>query len=94
MKVRSNQAKIIGGFTRVISYLVALVTLVVVTTGEAWAANVTIAWDAPTTNADGTPLTDLQNYKVAIGPSSTNYTTFIPGVAGSPYVVANLGVGT
>ncbi len=28
------------------------------------AADITLAWDAPTTNADGTPLTDLAGYKI------------------------------
>jgi hypothetical protein len=36
--------------------------------------SVTLTWDAPTTNADGTPLTDLAGYKVYYGTSSGNYT--------------------
>ena len=36
--------------------------------------SVTLAWDAPTTNADGTPLTDLAGYKVYYGTASGNYT--------------------
>lgn len=37
--------------------------------------SVTLSWDAPTTNADGTPLTDLAGYKVYDGRSSGVYTT-------------------
>lgn len=39
------------------------------------AANKTkLSWTAPTTNMDGTPLTDLGGYKVYCGPSSRVYT--------------------
>ena len=33
-----------------------------------------LEWDPPTTNEDGTPLTDLKGYKLYYGPSSGNYT--------------------
>jgi len=36
--------------------------------------SVTLAWDAPTTNADGTPLTDLAGYNVYDGETSGIYT--------------------
>ncbi len=35
---------------------------------------VTLVWDAPTTNADGTPLTDLAGYKIYYGQRSGIYT--------------------
>ncbi|NOZ80680.1 MAG: hypothetical protein GXP63_03320 [DPANN group archaeon] len=35
--------------------------------------NAKLQWDAPTTNEDGTPLTDLKGYKVYFGPSSGDY---------------------
>jgi hypothetical protein len=38
--------------------------------GEPTTASVTIAWDAPTTNADGTPLTDLAGYRIYFGTAS------------------------
>ncbi|MEW6002341.1 MAG: SBBP repeat-containing protein, partial [Nitrospirota bacterium] len=34
----------------------------------------TLTWDAPTTNVDGTPLTDLAGYKIYYGTLSHNYT--------------------
>jgi len=37
----------------------------------------TLAWDASTTNADGTPLTDLAGYKVYYGNSSGSYTVSV-----------------
>ena len=36
--------------------------------------NAKLTWDPPTTNEDGTPLTDLAGYKLYYGPSSANYT--------------------
>jgi Fibronectin type III domain len=40
----------------------------------AFAGTITLAWDAPTTNTDGTPLTDLAGYKIYYGPTSGSYT--------------------
>ena len=36
---------------------------------------VTLAWDAPTTNSDGSELNDLSGYKIYYGTSSGSYTT-------------------
>ena len=38
---------------------------------------VTLTWTAPTTNADGTPLTDLAGYKVYYGTESGNYSNMV-----------------
>ncbi len=37
-------------------------------------SSVTLTWDAPTTNSDGSPLTDLDRYKIYYGLGSGNYT--------------------
>lgn len=37
----------------------------------------TLSWTPPTTNADGTPLTDLAGFKVYYGTSSQNYTAVV-----------------
>lgn len=39
------------------------------------AVNVTLSWETPTTNADGTPLTDLGGYKVYYGNTTRTYGT-------------------
>ncbi len=36
---------------------------------------INLAWDAPTTNVDGTPLTDLAGYKVYVGTAPGTYGT-------------------
>lgn len=41
---------------------------------NAYPAQATLSWNAPTTNVDGSPLTDLAGYKVYYGTSSGNYT--------------------
>jgi hypothetical protein len=38
---------------------------------------VTLAWDAPTNNVDGSPLTDLAGYKVYFGHSSRTYSAYM-----------------
>ena len=52
----------------------------------------TLSWTPPTTNADGTPLTDLAGYKISWGTSSGSYTNSVtinnPGI--SSYFLDNL----
>ena len=43
-------------------YLITIIALLFAI--SAYGADVQLAWDEPTTNADGTPLTDLAGYKV------------------------------
>lgn len=38
------------------------------------AGDATLSWDAPTTNTDGTPLTDLAGYKIYCSKTSGGYT--------------------
>ena len=45
-------------------------------------ADITLSWDAPTTNVDGTPLTDLAGYKI--------YHGIVSGVYDSPTDVHNV----
>jgi hypothetical protein len=53
-----------------------------------------LAWDAPTTNTDGSPLTDLAGYKIYYGTSSGNYTTIIDVGNVTTYFINNLVLGT
>lgn len=47
----------------------------------------TLAWSAPTTNADGTPLTGLAGYKVYYGTTPGVYTSIVVGDVSSYQVV-------
>ena len=61
---------------------------------ESASGNATLTWDAPTTNADGTALTDLAGYKVYYGTASGSYTTTIDAGNVTTYTVGNLFSGT
>ncbi len=61
---------------------------------EVYAYDVTLTWDAPTTNADGTPLTDLAGYKVYYGTSSRDYTKTIDVGNTTTYQITGLSGGT
>ena len=56
--------------------------------------SVTLAWDAPATNTDGTALTDLAQYKVRYGTSSGTYTTTVSVTGGTTTTLTNLAPGT
>jgi uncharacterized protein YjdB len=67
----------------------ATLTVTAITTGSA-----TLSWNAPTTNTDGTPLTDLAGYKLYMGTSSGNYTTVVNIGNVTTYTLSNLAPGT
>jgi hypothetical protein len=58
-------------------------------------SNVTLSWQAPTQNADGTPLVDLKGYKVHYGAESKTYsdTIQVANAGITTYVVQNLEAG-
>ena len=58
------------------------------------AAQVTLSWDPPTTNVDGSPLTDLTGYKVYYGTASRNYPQVTDVKNVTSYSVSNLSDGT
>ena len=53
-----------------------------------------LTWEAPTTNENGDPLTDLEGYKVHYGTSTGNY-TYIADISNSTSAsISNLSPGT
>ena len=56
----------------------------------------TVSWDAPTTNNNGTPLTDLAGYRIYYGsnPEDLNHTVKIGTVGLQTYVIDDLEAGT
>ena len=57
--------------------------------------NVTLSWMPPTTNTDGTSLTNLSGYKIYYGSSATALSTSVNVSAGSSsYVITGLSAGT
>ena len=53
-------------------------------------SSITLNWTPPTTDTDGTPLTDLAGYKVYYGTSSGNYGTPINVGNVTTYTISNL----
>ena len=56
----------------------------------------TISWDAPTTNNNGTPLTDLAGYRIYYGssPEDLSHTVQIRSVGLQTYVIDDMEAGT
>ena len=54
----------------------------------------TLVWSAPTTNTDGTPLTDLAGYKVHYGTTHGSYSNTITVGNVTSYSINNLASGT
>lgn len=56
----------------------------------------TLAWEAPTTNTDGQPLTDLAGYRIYYGTDANNLTASVQlgSIGLQTYVVDDLGAGT
>ena len=50
----------------------------------------TLTWTAPTTNADGSPLTDLAGFKIHYGTSSGSYTQTIDAGNVTTYQVSSI----
>jgi hypothetical protein len=58
--------------------------------------SVTLNWTSPTTNTDGTPLRNLDAYRVFYGQASRNYTksVYVPAAATHSVVIEGLAAGT
>jgi len=56
----------------------------------------TISWEAPTTNTDGTPLTDLTGYRIYYGasPDKLGHSVQIKTIGLQTYVIDDLQSGT
>jgi len=51
---------------------------------------INLAWDAPTTNVDGSPLTDLAGYKVYVGTAPGTYGTSVNVGNVTTYILSGL----
>jgi hypothetical protein len=73
----------------------ALPAFSIVVTDANSQSNVTLSWQPPTENADGSALVDLKGYKVHYGPASKTYsdTIQVANAGLTTYVVQNLAAG-
>jgi hypothetical protein len=69
---------------------VLLAIIISLNASVAFASVVTLSWDAPTANADGTTLTDLAGYKVYYCTSSGDYSEYIDVGNVLSYMVSDL----
>lgn len=60
------------------------------------AGSATVSWEAPITNTDGTPLTDLAGYRIYYGsnPESLGHSVQIKTIGLQTYVIDDLQSGT
>jgi len=65
--------KLAGSLFSLYILLLLVCSMVFLSPRGTFAAQATLSWDAPTTNSDGTPLTDLAGYKVYCGIASRTY---------------------
>ena len=74
---------------------IAITLLSLLIGGEALslAASVQVSWQAPTTDANGSTLTDLAGYRVYYGTSAGQYSTTLPAGMATQVVIAGLAVG-
>lgn len=63
------------------------------TGGSGSADTVTLQWNPPTTNANGTPLLDLEGYRVYYGQKSGTYTYIIDVKDSDTVVIGGLSSG-
>jgi len=74
--------------------LITTFMVVLLVAAISFAYDVTLSWDPPTTNIDGTPITDLAGYKVYYGNSSGTYTSSIDVGNTTTYTITGLQPGT
>ncbi len=81
-------------FTLIVLPLVFSLTIFLVFLPQnVYAGQATLSWDAPTTNVDGSPLTDLAGYKIYYGTSSSNYSKVVDAGNVLTYVITDLNEG-
>lgn len=69
----------ITGWLGLIKKFLPVLAIVVVLAGLAYAASVTLSWNAPTTYTDGSPvaLSDIGGYKIYYGHATRTYTSIV-----------------
>jgi len=93
-----SAVKIPAVFSRIAFFALLLITMVAATlhTGAqtAQAAQASLSWNAPSTNSNGTPITDLAGYKLYVGNASRSYQQKLDMGKVTNYAVANLADGS
>jgi hypothetical protein len=69
---------------------ILLAAIIFLNASDLFAGSATLSWDPPTTNEDGTPLTDLAGYKIYYGTSSGNYSQSVDVGKVTTFTAGNL----
>ena len=77
-------------FRLIILFLLSLPLVFLLNPRPVHAGQATLSWVAPSTNEDGTPLTDLAGYKIYYGTASGNYTQNVDAGNVTTYAFNNL----
>src|SRR3972149_2470938 len=85
-----NPMKVLRGIWSIMLPIIFLLVICLGLTNNARAGQAIMTWDPPTTNTDGTPLTDLAGYKIYYGTTSGNYTSNIDAGNVTSYTLTNL----
>jgi len=92
-EIRRGQSAVFKGIWVVLTLLLTVLTITV-PAGNAFSASATVSWTAPTTNTDGSALTDLSGYKIYYGTASATYSHYIDVANVTSYTVSGLTSGT
>jgi hypothetical protein len=74
--------------------LIGIVSLLLLSVSFGYTGQATLSWNAPSTNEDGTPLTDLAGYKIYYGNTSGTYTKSLDVGNVTTYTISSLQTGT
>jgi len=77
-------------FRLIILFLLSVTLVFLLNPGPVYAGQATLSWVAPSTNEDGTPLTDLGGYKIYYGTVSGTYTQNVDAGNVTTYTFNNL----
>ena len=72
------------------SLLILILLLSPWSNATTFAGDATLAWDPPTVYEDGTPLTDIADYRIYYGTTSRSYSQAIDVGKVVPHTVAGL----
>jgi hypothetical protein len=80
-------------FSVFVTSLLTLSLVLLLYAGNVYSGQAILSWNAPTTNEDGTPLTDLAGYKIYYGTATGNYTYIVDVGKVTTYTFTNLADG-
>ena len=80
----------ITAMNRIFNRLLLICFTLALFAAAAVAGTATLVWDAPTSNTDGSPITDLAGYKIYYGTSPASYSASIDAGQATTYQVNNL----